>query len=368
MRIGIFVVMAGRNAGGPETYEHGLVRNLALLDSDNEYHIYCFSQRAADSFCLTRPNIFFHVLPPLPRALGMAYHLPRAVKTNGLDFLHAAYIPPPFSPVDYAFTLHCSSTFMRPELFPPLVRWRLNGLIWRGMNTAQQVLCVSANVRDLAIDNYHVPEDRCSVIYNGVDDHFKPVSKEAQNLAKDKYGITKPYMLFVGRFEPRKNMLRVLEAFNQYRNDIDPDVELVLAGNKTWSGSEVDKTIQRLKLSQHVIETAHIPNAELPALYAAAEVFVFPSLWEGFGVPVVEAMASGTPVLTSNLSSLPEVSGGAAELINPYSVDEITSGMERIIRHSDHRNDLIKKGLVRAKAFSWRKTAQQALEVYRRYS
>jgi glycosyltransferase involved in cell wall biosynthesis len=296
----------------------------------------------------------------------MSLSLPWQLRARRVDLLHAAYIAPPWSPVDHAFTLHCSSPFVRPELFPPLIRARLRTLIWRGLRSARHVICVSQNVLDLAVEHYGTPRDRLSVIHNGVGAHFRPVPEAERRAVAAAAGVDGPYALFAGRFEPRKNMLRVIEAFDVFRREVAPEMRLVLAGRRTWQGDAVGELIRRLDLGRHVHEIGHVPNRELPEWYAGAEMFVFPSLWEGFGLPVVEAMACGTPVVTSNLSSLPEVAGGAALLVDPNSVPAIAGAMERLHRDAALRGRLRAAGLERATAFSWRRNAEQTLALYRR--
>ena len=358
--------MTGRQAGGPETYEGELVRNLAQLDHESRYSIICLNQAAADALHVANENFSFHVLRPAARLISMTLSLPWYLKANRIDLLHAAYISPPYAPVDHTFTLHCSSPFVRPELFPPLIRARLRILIARGMRTARHVICVSQNVLDLAAEHYGVPRDRMSVIHNGVGEHFRPVAEGERRAVLAAAGVEGPYALYAGRFEPRKNMLRVIEAFDVFRREVAPGMKLVLAGRKTWQGAEVDALVRRLELGSHVVEIGHVANERLPAWYGGAEMFLFPSLWEGFGIPVVEAMACGTPVITSNVSSLPEVAGGAALLVDPCSVVEIAGAMERLHRDRALRERLGAAGLARARDFSWRRTAEQTLALYRR--
>lgn len=366
MRIGIFVIMAGRNAGGPETYEHHLVRQLAALDAENRYTVFCFSRRAVESFQVTQPNFHFVVLPFRFRPLSMSVSLPWLLKAHRIDLLHSTLMPPLYSPVDQIFTLHCSSMFVCPEVYPRLVRWRLKALTYAGMRQSRHILCVSQNVLDLAAEHYRVPRERMSVVYNGVGAHFKPVAAEDRQRLLERLGIHGPYLLFTGRIEPRKNVVRILEAFQLFRQQGHQDVKLVLAGNKTWAKTEVESTVQRLRLAPHLVFPGHVANQDLPTLYSGAEMLVFPSLWEGFGLPVVEAMACGTSVVTSNLSSLPEIAGEAAVYVDPHSVEDIAAGMQRIQQDRQLAESLRELGFERARRFSWRTNAETTLALYRR--
>jgi glycosyltransferase involved in cell wall biosynthesis len=367
MRVGVFVVMAGRNSGGPETYEHNLVKSLASLDRHNEYHIFCLSRSAADSFQLVQENVTYRILWPQSRWISFSLSLPLALLSSQVDLLHATFTPPPFSPKNYVFTHHCFSTFAHPEFYDPIILRRLNGLIIRGLKKARLILCVSENVRDLTAEKFKISPERLFVVYNGVGENFHPVALDhVHSVLKNTYGIYHPYILYVGELVARKNIIRILEAFNHFRHEVRSDTKLVLAGTRTWPSEGIDETIERLKLKDHVIELGYVNNQDLPVLYSGAEMFVFPSLWEGFGIPVIEAMACSTPVLTSNNSALPEVAGGAAVLIDPYSVEDIASGMYKLFSDATLRQSLRAKGLERAKFFTWRRTAQQTLEAYKR--
>jgi glycosyltransferase involved in cell wall biosynthesis len=365
MRIGIFVVMAGRQAGGPETYEHNLVRALAALDSHNEYHIFCLDRTAADSFRLAQENVAYHVLWPTTRWISIPAALPMALLRSKVELLHVTFTPPPFSPTNYVFTMHCFSTFAHPEFYAPAILWRLNKLILKGLKKARLVLCVSENVRDLVADKFKVPSERLAVVYNGVGDNFRPVaSKHARYVLRHVHGIHHPYILNVGRLEARKNIVRLLEAFSQFQHEIEPDMKLVLVGRRAWASAGIDAAIDRLKLKDHVIEIGYVNHQDLPVLYSGAAMFVFPSLWEGFGIPVLEAMACGTPVITSNVSCLPEVAGDAAVLVDPYSVPELTDSMYKVFADAALREALCARGLARATLFTWQRTAQQTLAAY----
>jgi glycosyltransferase involved in cell wall biosynthesis len=359
--------MAGRQAGGPETYEHGLLRSLVAVNGGNEYHVFCFSREAAASFGLEGSNLHYHVLDKGPRWLSSMSALPYRMMTSEIDLLHATLVPPFFSPKDYVFTMHCFSTFKHPEFYRPEHARRLNRLMIRGMEKARMILCVSNNVKDLIAEKFRIPEDRLQVVYNGVSDAFRPMdSGLARAKVEARYGIDRPYLLFTGQLKKRKNIGRILEAFARFREDGNDDFALLLAGRRDWSSEDLDAAIERFGIGPWVHELGHLDNGELPELYAAAEVCVFPSLWEGFGIPVIESMACGTPVITSNLSCLPEVAGGQAVLVDPYSVEEIADAMERTTHDSNLRERLIAGGVTRALDFSWRETAKQTLKAYER--
>jgi glycosyltransferase involved in cell wall biosynthesis len=366
VRVGIFPVMAGRQAGGPETYERRLVASLARIDSDNEWHVFCLSRAAAASFGVNAANFKFHVLQPNIRTVGMAASLPLAMLRTGIDFLHATFTPPPISPKPYVFTNHCLSSFTHPEFYDDAIRFRLNALISNGLRKARRVICVSENTRALTAELFKTPLERMSVVPNGVSEEFRVLPQQAaRTRLRTRYGIDYHYLLYVGKLEKRKNIVRILEAYAQLRDRAHRDVKLLLVGRRTPTSDGIDETLARLQLHGDVIEPGYVDDGDLPAFYNAAEAFVFPSLWEGFGIPVLEAMACGTPVITANVSALPEVAGDAALLVDPYSADAIAEAMHDVLSRPELRNSLRERGLARARLFSWTRTAEQTLATYR---
>ena len=358
--------MAGRQAGGPETYERCLVASLAQLDCDNEWHVFCLNQKAADSFAVAQPNFSFHVLHPRWRAVSMVTSLPLQMLRTGVDLLHATFAPPPLSPRRYVFTNHCLSSFTHPEFYDDAIRFRLNALISAGLRKAERIICVSENTRELTAELFGTPMERMTVVPNGVAQAFRVLAADGvrQRLAA-RYGITGRYVLYIGKLEKRKNVVRILEAYAQYRAAIKDDVKLVLVGRRTPTSDGIDEAIERLRLHDAVIEPGYVDDADLPVLYNGAEMFVFPSLWEGFGIPVLEAMACGTPVVTSNVSALPEVAGDAALLVDPLRSEDIAAAMHQIANEPDLREQLRARGLRRAASFSWTRTARETLTAYR---
>jgi glycosyltransferase involved in cell wall biosynthesis len=365
MRIGIFLVMAGREAGGPETYEHGLVRSLAEIDQANEYHLFCLSGRAAQSFRISQENFSCQVLRPGIRWISIPFALPLAIRKSGVDFLHATFVPPPYCPTEYIFTVHGVDMFEHPEFYPRVVRWRLNHLIRTGLRNAKLVLCVSETVKDIIAERFKLSRERLVVTYNAVGSQFRPVERrELTSVLQRKYGVRRPYALYVGKLQACKNIIRILEAFHQFRHETNSDVQLVLAGHRTWTSSGISETIRRLQLTDHVIELGYVAYDDLPVVYSGASMFVFPSLSEGFGMPVIEAMACGVPVVTSHVDALPEITGNAALLVDPYSTRDIAGAMHRIYTDDRLRTTLCERGLERARLFSWQRTAQQTLSAY----
>jgi glycosyltransferase involved in cell wall biosynthesis len=202
------------------------------------------------------------------------------------------------------------------------------------------------------------------VVYPGYDQTiFQPVRDEGViEAVKARYGIAGDYALFVGTLQPRKNLIRLIEAFSNFRFPIS-DFRLVIAGKKGWLYQEIFRWVEELGLEKKVVFTGYVPEGDLPVLLSGARLFVFPSLYEGFGLPVLEAMACGTPVVCSNASSLPEVAGDAAVLVDPQDVEGLAAAMERVLGDEELRAELIVRGFEQARKFSWERCARETLDV-----
>jgi glycosyltransferase involved in cell wall biosynthesis len=364
MRIGLFPLWTGAEIGGIATYDQSLPRALADQGPDNEYHIYSPSREAIELLDLRRNNVKHHLLFPRTRWISVPLSFPIATAFSNLDLVHMTHVPPPISLKPYVMTLHCFSTFAHPEFYPKGLGWRMNVLIKRGIKSARVILCVSEGLRNIAETEWKVRSDRLAVAHHGVSEKFRPIPEdEARARVLRKYGIDRPYLLFVGVIAPRKNTARIVEAYDLYKQSSHSDARLVLAGRK-WIAEDVDRIIRQRGLQKDVIHIGHLDNNQLPELYSAAQLLVFPSLWESFGLPVVEAMACGTPVVTSRGSCLPETAGEAALLVDPYSVESIAEGIAKVIEDPDLAKALRQKGIERAKKFSWKSSALRTLAAY----
>jgi glycosyltransferase involved in cell wall biosynthesis len=365
MKIGISVLTAGRDAGGPETYEVQLIRHLACLDRQNQYFVYCTHQEAIRAIDVQQENIRYRLLRPSCRWISVLLDLPVKLYRDQVDLLHATFTPPPLLIKPLVHTVHCVSSIIHPEFYPASVRWRLNKLLKLGIRRARHLICVSGTTRNHLQELFQVPAERTSVIYNGVSPIFSPVpEEEAHQAVISKYNLRGPYFLFVGKLETRKNLQRILQAFSRYRKTSAGSEKLVLVGKRSASFPGIDELIHSLGIQEDVLLLGYVPAGDLPSLYSAARLFVFPSCWEGFGIPILEAMSCGVPVLTSSRTCLPEIAGDAALIVDPESVEEIAEGMAQIAFSYPLRGELIRRGLERAKAFDWGSCARQTLEVY----
>jgi len=366
LKIGFLSLKAGTAAGGLATYELYLVRALASIDHENEYHVLCVDPVEPEVFGIRAPNVTFHRITPRSRLGAMAWGVPRAISGLGLDLFHAPFLPPLRMPRPMVFTAHGPEMFIDPKFFPFLIRMQLIPLTKLGYRRASEIVCASGATRDYLVEHFPGTRDRSRVVYNGCDTQFQPIDRgKALAIVRDRFGVEEPYVLAVGRVEPRKNPIRLLEAFALFSQRTRGAARLVIAGNNTWSAGEAQDAITRLGIRDRVSLLGYVDYKDLPALYAGSEMFVFPSLWEGFGLPVIEAMRCGAPTITSNTSCLPEVAGGAAVLVDPLSPPDIAEAMCRVHANAALREELRNKGYVRGAEFSWERSARETLAAYR---
>lgn len=239
----------------------------------------------------------------------------------------------------------------------------MNIYLRRTANNVDHIIAVSNQTKNDIIELFNIPQEKISVIYLGVDEVFnREYSYEEDTLKK--YNIDKEYILSVCTFEPRKNITRILDTYEKFRENNKEDIKLVLTGGKGWKYTDIFNKINLNKYNKDIIITGYVSNEELAILYKNSLVFVYPSLYEGFGLPVLEAMACGTAVITSNTTSLPEVGGDAVCYCEPESVDSILNCLEKVIFLENYRKELKFKSLKRNKKFSYKETAKKTSEIY----
>jgi glycosyltransferase involved in cell wall biosynthesis len=284
-----------------------------------------------------------------------------------LDLLHAlAYVTPVVVSCPTVVTVHDLSFVRYPEAFRPFNRLYLRVMTRRSVFRASRVIADSFSTRDDMVRLWGVPAGRISVVPMGVEGEFRPVPAAAVETFRRQQGLPQRFVLYLGTLEPRKNVSAAVEAFARWvQASRDREIWLVVAGAKGWHYESIFARVQALGLSDRVLFPGYVPTAELPEWYRAAEIFIYPSLYEGFGLPPLEAMACGTPVITSNTSSLPEVVGDAALLVDPYDVDAIADALARLLEDAELRQRLREAGLARARLFSWERTARETVAAYR---
>jgi glycosyltransferase involved in cell wall biosynthesis len=291
--------------------------------------------------------------------------LPGALKRRGVDLLHGPMLMLPLGRASFArvVTIHDLVPMLFPETVPRKYALYVRWLLPRVAGVAERVICVSGHTKDDLVRELGMDPERVVVVHEAPQPGFRPLEDlAALARVRERHGITKPFFFHLGNIEPRKNLVGLVKAFLS----LSPRgrAQLVLGGHKGWLTQGIFKELDGLDLSQDVIFTGYLPQEDLPLLMNAAAAFVFPSLYEGFGLPVLEAMACGTPVITSNISSLPEVAGDAALLVDPRRVEDLAGAMERVLEDGTLRRDLSRAGLERAAQFTWERAARETMAVY----
>jgi glycosyltransferase involved in cell wall biosynthesis len=336
---------------------------------------------------------------PANALLRIPFGLPWAAWRGDFDLLHVTYNAPPFSPCPTVVTIHDISFEHYPQFFSPRDLLILKTLVPLSARRAAHILTVSQHAKREIVERYSLPPDKITVTYEAAGAQFRPSDDPARLLAvRAKYGIPDgPFVLALGNLQPRKNMTRLVEAFAELvtsasevrgpegqRSEIGGQntreagyrpsstghrspvtASLVIAGKAQWRESEVFQAVQRAGLVGRVVFPGYVDEPDLPALYSAAAVFVYPSLYEGFGLPPLEAMACGTPVISSNAASLPEVVGDAALLVDPNDTVALAQALYSVLAQPALHADLRRRGFDRAAQFSWQRCAAETLAVYR---
>ncbi len=352
---------------GIGTYIRNLVRELALLDPTTEYVLFARPADVAE-VAATGTNVRAVAEKARPYSIGEQWRLPLAARRAGADLFHAPhYVLPPLIPGPTVVTIHDCIHLRFPQHLPSRAAWvYAHTMIRVAARKASRILTVSeASKRDI-LHYTGVHPDKVIVIPNGLDARFATApDEEALERVSTRFDLSHPFVLYVGNIKPHKNLERLIEAFALARAGGPDDLRLVVIGDEISKYPGLRQSVHRHRLDKHVRFFGFQPAATLVAFYRLARVFVFPSLYEGFGLPPLEAMANLTPVVTSNLSSMPEVVGDAAVLVDPYDSHAIADGIRRVVGDEALRQQLIARGRLRVQEFSWRKAAARTLEVYR---
>jgi glycosyltransferase involved in cell wall biosynthesis len=304
--------------------------------------------------------------------------LPVETITGPIDLFHSPdfTLPPVRRGTRTLLTVHDLSFIRDPDSAVPVLRHYLNQVVPRSVIRADRVLADSLATRDDLIELYHTPPEKISVLYSGVNPVFQPITDPTSiNAVRARYQLgDAPFILAVGTLQPRKNYTRLIQAFSALiaqhprsasLRGLSSALRLVIAGGKGWLYEAIFAEVQRLKLQERVVFPGFVADADLPALYSAARVLAYPSLYEGFGLPMLEAMACGTPVVTSTASCLPEVAGEAALCVPPTEVDALAHALDQALSDESLRSGLRFKGLARAKEFTWDRAARELVQQYR---
>ena len=374
MRIGLDGKILTLRAGGTGRYAINLTRAMlaeaAAHRPDLEFVVLTgpqTSREVMEEFRGRCEECFLGAKSSVIRSLTL---VPAALRRLRVDIFHGmdhVGIPLVGRSGKYVVTVHDVIPLILPETFTLRHRLVVRLALARVRRKADLVVVPSHAVKRDVVRRVGLPEDRVVVTHEGCEPRFRPVrSAAARRDVAARYGLPPRYVLAVGTLEPRKNLTTLLEAFARLRRDgeVDADLRLVLAGARGWLDEPIFATVRSLGLEDAVRFTGFVDDADLPAVYSGAALFVFPSLHEGFGLPLLEAMACGVPVVTSNISSMPEVAGDAAVLVDPRDTDGLAAAIARLLRDEALRDRLREAGIARARQFSWEATARRTLDAY----
>ncbi|MEA3407724.1 MAG: glycosyltransferase family 1 protein [Chloroflexota bacterium] len=305
---------------------------------------------------------------PVARILWEQTLQPWAAHREKLDLLHQpVYVGPLLRTCPTVVTLHDLSFYLYPELFPRGRRIYLQHMTQYTVEHAQAVITGSESSKRDALRLFTIPEEKITVIPDGVEPRMKPLHDPAAIEAlRQRYHLPSDMLLFLGTLEPRKNIITLLEAYALLRQRTDIRHGLVVAGGRGWYYDEIYAMAKRLGLQEAVQFTGYVPDEELPLWYNAADLFVYPSLYEGFGLPPLEAMACGTPVITSNTSSLPEIVGDGGLTVDPHDPQALAEAIYSVLSDPAHHERLAQAARSQASRFSWRTTAARTAQLYHR--
>ena len=363
MRFAVDAHAIGRHLTGNEVYIRSLLNALAAQDRESDLIAYVCSDAARDALS-ARVQTRLVSRDPFVR-LGL--DLTAKVLRDQPDLLHVQYTSPLFCPVPVVVSVHDVSYLEHPEYFRRERAWQLKLTVARTVRRAAKILTVSEFSRASILRAYgDIDEDKVDVVPNAAAPEFRPISREAAAVAvRERFSVNGPFLLSVGDLLPRKNQIGLIRAFSclvraypQFAHN------LVFAGKETWFAHHVREAARASGLAARIQFLGFVSDSELLQLYNACEVFVFPSYYEGFGLPALEAMACGRAVVCSSTSALPEVVDGAALLFDPYSVDEMVRPIADLLLDAELRGRMERLGLQRAAHFSWQNAAQKTLEIY----
>ncbi len=380
MRIGIDVTSALTQGGGIGRYTRELIQAVVAANFNPTV-----------SFCLfsARPPAVTPVADPLPRGRSVDFRpaplsekwlyrlwyrlrlpIPVQVTTGKIDLFHSPdfVLPPVAGRIPTLLTVHDLSFIHFPEAFTPALVNYLNSVVPRSVAAATHILADSRSTRRDLVDQWQVPEEKITVLYSGVDPRFRPET-DPRRLAdlRVRYALgERPYVLAVGTIQPRKNYRMLIQAFAPVAHKMP--YNLVIAGGKGWLYDDILAEVSRLGLEGRVLFTGFVADDDLPTLYSAATLFVFPSLYEGFGLPLLEAMACGVPVIHADTSSLPEVADGATVALPPNQPKAWTEAITWLLDDPVRRAQLVAAGFNQARRFTWQKSARQLLDIYSQFA
>lgn len=364
MRYSVDAHSVGCHLTGNEVYIRNLLNEFARVDRSNQFIAY-ISKRDGDSQVPKSIETRWVSENPWKR-LGVDF--PRLLRQDRPALLHVQYTGPLFTHVPLVVTVHDVSFLEYPQYFTRFRAAQLKLTVRRTVERAAAILTPSEFSRGAILRHYRLDPDRVVVVPNAVSSEFRPIDRQAaQNAVQRKYGISGPFVLMVGDLQPRKNHLGLLAAFEALlRTHPQLPHRLVFVGKETWYSKDLHRAVAKSAVSERVHFTGFVEDADLVEFYGACDLFVFPSFYEGFGLPILEAMACGRAVASSSTTAMAEVADGAGLLFEPDSTEQMTRAMRDVLVDPELRLRLERLGSQRAAGFSWERAAKRTLEVYSR--
>lgn len=362
MRYAIDAHAIGQQLTGNEIYVRSLVGAFAAVDKRSEFFTY-IATKSAEQWIPKRFQIRYVSSNPFAR---LGFGLAGQLRRDRPDVLHVQYTAPLFCPVPVVASIHDVSFLEHPEYFTAVRRKQLEITVARTARSAARIITGSEFSRESILRAYRVDPEKVVVVSDAANPYFRTINRDgAKRKVQEKFGFGEPFVLSVGDLQPRKNHMGLIRAFADLIQ-ASPQIphRLVLAGQDTWFGARVREAARQSGVANRISFLGFVTDEDLLNLYNSCDCFVFPSYYEGFGIPILEAMACGRAVVCANTSSIPEVANGAGLLFDPYQPQEIARAMRDVLIDSELRQRMERLGVQRAATFSWQETARQTLDVY----
>jgi len=367
LHIAIDAHSVGAGLGGNETYATNLIEALAEIDRVNRYTLYVTKKEAVERFANRWPNVHLRRTLPHTPLVRIPLTLAIELRRRPVDVLHVQYTSPPFTPCPIVNTIHDLSFEHLPETFKRRSWRQMRLTIRRSALSAAHIITDCNFSREDILKTYGVPSEDVSAVPLAASSKFNPVTDPTEmERVRRKYGIEGEFILTVGSIQPRKNIPRLIKAYALLcqEHSLDPMPKLVVVGKRAWLYEDTLAAAASSSVSDKIVFTGYIGEKDLPSIYSAARCFVYPSYFEGFGIPPLEAMRCGTPAITGNTTCFPEIIGDAGVMVDTFDERAIMNAMLSVLTNEKLREELVEKGLKRANSYDWIKTAHQTLAVY----
>lgn len=364
-RIGLDGDTLGRKRTGDESYLVSLMRGFGKINDRHDFLVYVRDAEQAGRMFPELSRFRFRTVRPKSIWLRHPFGFPLALRSDPVDLLHTQYFLPPFCPCPTVLTVHDISFAVHPEFFTYRDRVLLDTLVAPALRSADRVITDVPFTKNEFIRIYSLDPERIEVIPLAADPRYQCMdAHDCSRFVQEQHDLHEDFILYVGTLQPRKNVETLVRAYTLFRQRTNLPHKLVMVGKPKYRFGPVFDAIEASGLTEDILFTGFVPEESLPRYYNAAALFVFPSRYEGFGLPVLEAMACGTPVITTNVSSLPDVAGNAAILVDPDDVEGFAEAMAGVLGDEAKAEQMRTAGLARAAEFSWERTARETLDVY----